>query len=63
MLLQEQDWSELYRAYRRCHGLKQDAMARDFNDGQSTVSRWRHSGCFDVFHTVGGWQQAGSIDA
>ncbi len=40
MLGQEQDWAALCRDYRLRHGLKQEAMAQDFNVDQSTVSRW-----------------------
>ncbi|NDW44945.1 helix-turn-helix transcriptional regulator [Ruegeria sp. PrR005] len=40
MLLQGQDWAKLCRAYRHRRGLKQEAMAQDFNVDQSTVSRW-----------------------
>lgn len=40
MLLQGQDWAKLCRACRHRHGLKQEAMAQDFNVDQSTVSRW-----------------------
>ena len=35
-----QDWAALCRDYRLRHGLKQEAMAQDFNVDQSTVSRW-----------------------
>lgn len=40
MLGQGQDWAALCRDYRLRHGLKQEAMAQDFNVDQSTVSRW-----------------------
>ena len=40
MLIKGQDWAELCRAYRQRHGLKQEAMAQDFNVDQSSVSRW-----------------------
>ena len=40
MLIKGQDWAELCRAYRQRHGLKQAAMAQDFDVDQSQVSRW-----------------------
>lgn len=40
MLPKGQDWAKLCRDYRERHGLKQEAMAQDFNVDQSAVSRW-----------------------
>lgn len=40
MLGPEQDWADLCRSFRLLKGLKQAAMAQDFNVDQSTVSRW-----------------------
>ncbi|WP_068114031.1 helix-turn-helix domain-containing protein [Tropicimonas marinistellae] len=40
MLFKGQDWARLCRDYRERHGLKQEAMAQDFNVDQSSVSRW-----------------------
>lgn len=40
MLPKGQDWASLCRDYRERHGLKQEAMAQDFNVDQSAVSRW-----------------------
>ncbi|MBN9671438.1 helix-turn-helix domain-containing protein [Roseibium aggregatum] len=34
------DWAKLCQEYRLRRGLKQEAMAQDFNVDQSTVSRW-----------------------
>lgn len=40
MLGPEQDWADLCRDFRLLKGLKQAAMAQDFNVDQSTISRW-----------------------